>query len=107
MKDLGLKLIALLLACVLWFIVSGPRREIVRERRVTASVSMVAVPSHLVITTELPSGVAVRVRGRMSDLKALASQTIEASVDLSSIAAGEVEVTLRPQYINVPEGIEV
>lgn len=107
MRDLGLKFVAVLLACVLWFVVSGPRREIMRERRVTASVSMVAVPSHLVITTELPSGVAVRVRGRMSDLKALASQTLEASVDLSSIAAGQVEVTLRPQYINVPEGIEV
>lgn len=107
MKDLGLKFVALLLACVLWFVVSGPRREAVRERRVSASISIVAVPSHLVITTELPTGVAVRVRGRMSDLKALASQTLEASVDLSSIGAGEVEVTLRPQYINVPEGIEV
>lgn len=108
MKNLGLKLVALLLACVLWFFVSAPRRERLRERLVTASIALVAVPSHLVITTDIPSGVAVRVRGRLSDLRALASQSLEASVDLSSIReAGEVEITLRPQYLNVPEDIEV
>lgn len=108
MKDLALKLIALLLAGVLWFFVSAPRRERVRERLVTASISLVSVPPHLVITTTIPSGVAVRVRGRMSELRALASQTLEAAVDLSMIReAGEVEITLRPQHFNVPQDIEV
>lgn len=108
MKNIGLKLVSLLLACVLWFFVSAPRREVQRERLVTASIGLVAVPSHLVITTDIPSGVAVRVRGRLSDLRALASQSLEASVDLSSIReAGEVQITLRPQYLNVPEDIEV
>ena len=108
MKDLGLKFLALLLACIVWFMVSAPRREPPRERLITASISLVAVRSHLVITTDIPSGVAVRVRGRSANLKALASQTIEASVDLSSIReAGEVEITLRPQYLNVPEDVEV
>ena len=108
MKNLPLRMVALLLACVLWFFVSAPRRERFRERLITASISVVAVPSHLVITTTIPSGVAVRVRGRSSDLRALASQSLEASVDLSAIReAGEVEITLRPQYLNVPQGIEV
>jgi len=108
MKNLGLKLVALLLACVLWVFVSAPRREPQRERLVSASIALVAVPAHLVITTDIPSGVAVRVRGRLSDLRALASQSLEASVDLSLLReAGEVEITLRPQYLNVPEDIEV
>jgi hypothetical protein len=109
MKDLGLKLLALLLACAVWFIVSGPRRERPRERIVTASLSLVGLPSHLVITTpDIQSSVAVRVRGRMSDLRSLVSQSLEASADLSQIAqAGEVEITIRPQHINVPEDIEV
>lgn len=107
MKDLGLKFLALVVACLLWFVVSAPRREEVRERIVTASISLVGLPPRLVITTDIPSTVAVRVRGRLSDLKALASQNLEASLDLSTIQAGEAEITLRAHSINVPETIEV
>lgn len=109
MKNLGLKLVSLLLACILWWYVSAPRREQVRERIVTASLSLVGVPPSLVITTpDIASSVAVRVRGRKSDLRALASQSLEASADLSSITKpGEVEITIRAQHINVPENIEV
>ena len=99
MKNLGLKFVALLLAAVLWFLVSAPRREEVRERIVTASLSLVGVPSHLVITTpDIPSNVSVRVRGRKSDLRALVSQSLEVSADLSAInQGGDVEITLRPR----------
>ncbi|HEX8616492.1 MAG TPA: CdaR family protein [Thermoanaerobaculia bacterium] len=108
MKNIGLKVVSVLLACVVWFIVSAPRRGRVRERIVTASLSLVGVPPHLVITTDIPGSVSVRVRGAVSELRALASQSLEASADLSQInAAGEIEITIRPQHINVPEEIEV
>lgn len=108
MKNFGLKLAALALACVVWFIVSGPRREQTRQRMVTASLSLVGLPAELVITTDVRSSVAVRVKGRISDLRSLASQSLEASADLSQISkAGDVVITLRPQNINVPEDIEV
>jgi YbbR domain-containing protein len=108
MKNLGLKLVALFLACVLWFIVSAPRRERPQERIVSASLSLVGVPAHLVITTtDIPSSVAVRVKGRIADLRAMASQNLEAIADLRQIAPGEVEIRIRPHHINVPEDIEV
>ncbi|HEY0141719.1 MAG TPA: CdaR family protein [Thermoanaerobaculia bacterium] len=108
MKNLGLKFLALLLACVVWFIVSAPRRERVRERIVTAPLSLVAMPNELVITSEVPQQVAVRVRGRSSDLRTLATQTLDVPVDLSWVQSpGEVEITLRPQAINVPPEIEI
>jgi hypothetical protein len=108
MKNLGLKFAALLLACVVWFIVSGPRREQTRQRTATASLSLVGLREDLVITTDVRSSVAVRVKGRISDLRSLASQTLEASADLSLISKpGDVVVTLRPQHINVPPEIEV
>ena len=108
MKNLGLKFAALLLACVLWFIVSGPRREQQLERTVTASLSLVGLSPNLVVTTDVRSSVAVRVRGRVSPLRSLASQNLEATADLSRIAsAGDIEITLRPQSINVPEDVEV
>ena len=108
MKNLGLKFAALLLACVVWFIVSGPRREQTRQRTATASLSLVGLPEDLVITTDVRSSVAVRVKGRISDLRSLALQNLEASADLSLISKpGDVVVTLRPQHINVPPEIEV
>ena len=109
MKNLGLKLVSLLLACILWWYVSLPRREQVRERVVTASLSLVGVPSYLMITTaDIRSNVSVRVRGRKSGLRMLASQSLEASADLSSITKpGEVEITIRAQHINVHDDIEV
>jgi YbbR domain-containing protein len=108
MKNLGLKLVSLLMACVVWFLVSGPRRERPRERIVTASVSLVGLPTHLVITTpDIQSTVSVRVRGRTSALRSLASQNLEASADLSQLTEpGDFEITIRPQHINVPEDVE-
>jgi YbbR domain-containing protein len=108
MKNLGLKFAALLLACALWFIVSSPRREQQRQRMVTASLSLVGLPPDLVITTDVRSSIAVRVQGRVSPLRSLASQSLEASADLSKITGpGEIEITLRPQNINVPDDIEI
>lgn len=108
MKNLGLKLVSLLMACVVWFLVSGPRRERPRERIVSASVSLVGLPTHLVITTpDIQSSVSVRVRGRTSALRSLASQNLEASADLSQLTGpGDFEITIRPQHINVPEDVE-
>ncbi|MBV8520440.1 MAG: hypothetical protein JO197_23815 [Acidobacteria bacterium] len=107
MKNLGLKFIALLLAAIVWFNVSAPRRERARERIVTAPISLVGLANDLVITTDIPSSVAVRVRGRTSDLRALATASLEVPVDLSWVQLpGDVEITIRPQAINVPAEIE-
>ncbi|HYR28249.1 MAG TPA: CdaR family protein, partial [Thermoanaerobaculia bacterium] len=109
MKNLGIKVLALLLAFAVWFVVSAPRRERVREKILTAPISLVAMRSDLVITTaEIPASVTVRVRGRASDLRSLTPALLDVPVDLSWITqAGEVEVTLQPQSINVPPEIEV
>lgn len=108
MKNLGLKVVSLLLAFVLWFIVSAPRRERVRERIVTAPLSVVALSPEFVITTEIPGSVAVRVRGRQNDLRTLTPTSLEVPVDMGwAQQTGEVEITLRPQAINVPPEIEV
>lgn len=108
MKNLGLKIVSLLLAGVLWFIVSAPRRERVRDRIVTAPLSVVALSPEFVITTDIPGSVAVRVRGRQSDLRTLTPTSLEVPVDMGwAQQPGEVEITLRPQAINVPPDIEV
>lgn len=110
MRNLGLKLIALILAAVVWVIVSAPRREIVREKILTAPLSLVPLSRNLIITSteDLPASVTVRVRGRASELRALTPAMLDVPVDLGWITQpGEVEITLRPQGIDVPENVEV
>ena len=110
MRNLGLKFVALFLAAVVWLIVSAPRREVLREKILTAPISLVPLTRNLIITSteDLPASVTVRVRGRASELRALTPAMLDVPVDLSWITQpGEVEITLRPQGINLPENVEV
>jgi YbbR domain-containing protein len=107
MRSLGLKLLALFLACVVWFIVSAPRRERATERAFAAPLAIASLPRDLVITNTIPDTVSVRLRGRVSDLRALSSQNLEVTVDVSWVQPGEATITLRPQAINVPADVDV
>ena len=110
MKNIGLKLISLLLAMGVWMVVSAPRRERVIERAFSASVSLVSMSRDFVIVTPttVPDKVTVRLRGRRSDLDALSSRALEAIVDLGWIQqSGEASITLRPQAFNVPQDVEL
>ncbi|HEX9161391.1 MAG TPA: CdaR family protein [Thermoanaerobaculia bacterium] len=108
MKNPALKLAALLLALGVWWVVSAPRREKVYERRFAAPLSIVGLPRDFVITTPVLETVAVRLRGRATDLHSVSSQTLDVPVDLSWIQqSGDVAVTLRPQGVHTPPDIEV
>jgi YbbR domain-containing protein len=107
MKNLALKLLALFLAFVVWFIVSEPRRERVSERAFAAPLSIIGMPHDMVITTPVPDSVNVRLRGRTSNLRSLSSQNLEVTLDVSWAQPGEAVITLGPQAINVPANIDV
>jgi YbbR domain-containing protein len=107
MKSAGLKLIALFLALVVWFVVSAPRRERASERRFAAPISLVGLPREFVITTPVPETVSVRLRGRASDLRSLSSSSLELPLDLTWIQqAGDLTITLRPQAVHTPQDVE-
>lgn len=108
MKSIGVKVVAILLAAVLWWVVSTPRRQRVRERTFSAPLSLVSIPRDMMITTPIPETVDVRLRGREGDLRARTSQSLEVPVDLSWVQSpGEAEITLRPHLVDVPPEIEV
>jgi YbbR domain-containing protein len=106
-RSLGLKVLALFLACVVWFFVSAPRRERATERAFAAPLAIASLPRDLVITNQIPDTVSVRLRGRVSEVRALSSQNLEVTVDVSWVRAGEATITLRPQAINVPPDVDV
>lgn len=107
MRRLALFLLSLFLAIVVWFVVSAPRREAVSQRTFAAPLAVVNLPRDLVITNQVPDTVSVRLRGRVSDLRALSSQNLEVTVDVSWAAPGEATITLHTQAINVPQGVDV
>ncbi len=107
-RNLGLKLASLILALVMWFVVSAPRREQPAERTYAATVSIVSLSREFVITTPIREDINVRLRGRRSDLDVLSSRMLEATVDLKWVQQpGEATITLRPQVFNVPPDVEV
>ena len=102
-----LKLVALFLATVLWFVVSAPRRERMSERAFSVPLSLIALPPSMVITTPVPTNVSVRLRGRGADLRALSSQALEVTVEMSWAQPGDAVITLTPRAIAVPPEVEV
>jgi YbbR domain-containing protein len=105
--NLPLKVLSLFLAFTVWFVVSAPRREGVSERAFAVPLSLVGMPRDLAITTPVPDTVSVRLRGRNSDLRSLSSQNLEVPLDLHTVVAGDITITIRPQSINVPPTVEV
>ena len=81
--NLPLKIAALFLAFVVWFVVSAPRRESISERTLPVPLSIIGMPAQLVITTPVPDVVNVRLRGRLSVIRSLSSQNLGVTIDMS------------------------
>jgi YbbR domain-containing protein len=107
LSNVWLKVLAVFLAFTLWFVVSAPRRENVIERAYAVPLTLVGMPRDLIITTAVPDTVSVRLRGRTSELRSLASANLEVPLDLKTLVPGAITITIRPQAVNVPPGIEV
>lgn len=107
LRNLGLKLLALGIALVVWFVFSAQRRERISERTYRIALSVVNVPTHTLIASPMPAAVDVRVRGPFTALRQLDPEKLEAVVDLSGAPRGEKIYRLQPEDINVPPEVEV
>lgn len=103
----GTLLLALLLACVVWYGRALERRERVSERQLDASLTLVNVPPDMVVTSEVPRQLVLRVRGPLSLLRSLDSSQIGVIVDLRGAGEGEHEFVVETRSVNVPEDVEV
>lgn len=107
-RNPGMKLLAVALAAGYWLLVSAPRREILQERSYEVPIAFTGKSSDWFITNPVQKTVSVRLRGRLSMMRSLSSQVLEAVVDLKGFTKeGEVVVSISPQAINVPAEIEV
>jgi YbbR domain-containing protein len=104
-RHLGLKVLAIMLASVLWFTVAG---EHVVERSLRVPLAVRNLPLTLEIVGELPATVDVRLRGSATQLSRLDSGDVVAMLDLATARTGAARLFhLRTDEVRVPYGIDV
>jgi YbbR domain-containing protein len=101
---LGLKILSVVFAVLLWFVVSGD--EMV-ERGLRVPLEFQQVPEGLEMTGEPPSLVDVRVRGASSALSRLGPGDIVAELDLKAARVGRRLYQDTPEQVRVPFGVQV
>jgi len=106
-RNLPAKLLALAIALVVWFALSGQRRERISERSYRIPLSLVNIPARTMVASPLPDAVDVRVRGAFTALRQLEPEKLEAVIDLLNARPGERVYRLAPEDINVPPEVEI
>ena len=103
-RQLGLKILAVLLASVLWLTVAG---EHVVERSLRVPLEFRNIPEALEIVGDAPDSVDVRLRGSSAVLSRVQSGEIVAVLDLATARAGSRLFHLRADEVRSPYGVEV
>lgn len=107
LENLGWKLLALGLAILLWFSLSGRRRQRISERGYVIPLTVVNLPPDMVIASPVPDTVDVRLRGPFDAIRLADPSKMEAVMDFADALAGERIYKLGPDDINAPEDLEV
>lgn len=103
-RHLGLKVLALALATLLWLTVAG---EHIVERSLRVPLEFRNIPGELEMVGDPPDTVDVRVRGSSAILSRLQPGEIVAVLDLSSARAGSRLFHIRSDEVRAPFGVEV
>lgn len=103
----GNLVIAVVLACGVWYVTALDRRERISERQLDASLTLVNVPAEMVITSEVPRAVSLRIRGPLNRLRVLDPTQTGVTVDLRGASEGEHEFEVEARNVAVPEGMTV
>ena len=104
LRDLDIKILALLLSVGLWWIVG---RDPVVESIIAAPVDFRHAPSNLVMTADTPFEVQVAVTGPERIIRSLKPSDVSAVLDLSDVKPGEHTFDLGPRQVQVPRGVTV
>jgi YbbR domain-containing protein len=103
-RQLGLKILAITLASLLWLTVAG---EHVVERSLRVPLEFRNIPEALEIVGNTPDTVDVRLRGSSAVLSRVQPGEIVAVIDLSSARSGSRLFHIRNDEVRAPFGVEV
>jgi YbbR domain-containing protein len=102
-RNPGLKVLALVLATLLWFTITGHQIE----RRISVPVSYRNVPAPLELTGEQTDRVTVHVRGDDTVVSTLTEGALRVTVDLAGSQPGANIMPLRTDTVAAPARVEV
>lgn len=103
--NFGLKILSLLLATGMWFMIS--RDEQPAEVAVRAPIVFQNVPSQLEISSESIPETQIRVRGPERTIRQLKTNEVQAEIDLSGAKNGDRTFDLTSRQVRHPRDIEV
>jgi YbbR domain-containing protein len=103
-RNLGLKVLALALAIVMWLIVAG---EDTVERGLRVPLQFEQFPAGLELLGEPPTLVDVRVRGAASIVSRMSPGEVVAVLDLRTSTPGRRLFQLTPEQVRTPFGVQV
>jgi YbbR domain-containing protein len=103
-RHLGLKIVALTCATMLWLTVAG---EHIVERIIRAPIEFKNIPPQLEVVGDPPETVEVRLRGSSAVLSRLVPGEVVAGVDLQTARPGSRLFHVRPDEVRAPYGAEV
>ncbi|MGB8992689.1 MAG: CdaR family protein [Desulfobaccales bacterium] len=99
-----LKLLSILLALALWFAVSGEERT---ETTLNMTLELVNLHHSLMVTSEVPPSILVRVIGPRSIVTNLSQTRLTETLDLAGYKIGRHTFYLGPNSFNYPRGVQV
>ena len=104
LRNLGLKLMAVLLAAALWFIVAGESQV---ERAMRVPLELRNKPATLEIVGDSPTAVDIRVIGSSALLARMQPGDVVAVLDLTAARAGSRLFHMRPDTVRAPYGVQI
>jgi YbbR domain-containing protein len=103
-RHFGLKILSLLLAALIWLLVSG---EQIVERALRIPLEFTNLPAQLELVGEPPTVVDVRVRGSSGALSRVATGELVAVLDLRTARSGQRLFHLTGADVRAPFGVDV
>jgi len=103
-RNKALKLLSLFLAVALWLAVGGEERT---ETTLSISLELTNLPQNLMVTSEVPSNLQVRVNGPRGLIRTLSQSRLTQSLDLAGVKAGRQSFPLGAASFNFPRGVQV
>ncbi len=104
MKNWHFKLLAVLLAVIMWYFVVGEERA---EVGLTVPLVLINMPRDLIVVNNVPHGIEIRVNGPRSLVQSLSTENLSKSLDLSNTREGAVSFSISSEGIPLPRGVKI
>lgn len=104
MRSWHFKLLAVLLAIIMWYFVVGEERA---EVGLTVPLVLINMPRDLIVVNNVPHGVEIRVNGPRSLVQSLSTENLSKTLDLSSTKEGAVSFSISSEGIPLPRGVKI